>query len=179
MRSIVLSDLNNDLKSQRGRKKLSDGGHLYSFHKMSADGKAKFWRCDKQGECKARIHTDMNDTIIYRSENHSHGSNAARVEVVKVRTAMKKRAEETMEQPAQIINNVINGIDIAVMGQMPSKDTNRKVIQRIRNQLAMALPNPNNITELIIPDEYKVYEPVPGVRESFLLGDTAKGAKTV
>ena len=166
--------MNEELKSNRGRKKLTDEGHLYSFHKMSTDRERKFWRCDNQGECKARIHTDLNDAIINRSGRHCHGSNAARVEVVKVRTSMKRRAEETMEQPAQIINHVIQGIDLATMGQMPKKDANRKVIQRIINQLAMAPANPKNLSELIIPDEYRSYEPVPGQQELFVLGDTGQ-----
>jgi len=77
-----------------------------------------------------------------------------------------------MEQPAQIINHVIQGIDLATMGQMPDKDANRKVIQRIRNKLAMAPANPTNLTVLIIPGRYRMYEPLPGQRELFVLGDT-------
>ena len=148
--------MNHELATESSRKKLHDGGFLYTYQQLNADGNKKFWVCERKNDrCRGRIHTDLHDVVVYRSENHNHGSNAAGVEVVKVRTAMKSRALETMDQPVQIINNVIQGIDQAVMGQMPNKAANKKMIQRTRYRIAMAPPNPIDITALIIPDGYK------------------------
>src|SRR5277367_6687523 len=87
---------------------------MYTFHTLNADGNNKFWRCANRVSdlCKARVHTNMQDIIEKRLGQHSHGSDAAAVEVAIVKTAIKKRAAQTMEQPSQIHNNAIQGIDI-------------------------------------------------------------------
>lgn len=161
------------LRTERGRKKICDEGFLYNYHKLNAGEDKKFWRCDKINEgCKGRIHTTLDDVVISRSDNHNHGSNAAAAEVIQIKTDMKQRALDTMERPSQIINYVINGIDQAVMGQLPNKDANRKVIQRVRIKDKMAPQNPANLHELVIPEQYKNYEPFDGVQEVFLLHDS-------
>ena len=50
--------------------------------------------------------------------NHTHGSNPARVEVVKKITDMKMRAESAMETPGQIINAVTTTASTACLGQL-------------------------------------------------------------
>lgn len=75
------------------------------------------------------------------------------------------------KKPDVIINSVLSGINQSVMGQMPNKDANRKIIQRVRKRM-MACPNPINLAELIIPEEYQYYEPFPNEKERFLSYDT-------
>jgi len=82
----------------QGKKKLIDGGYQYVFDKLSTDGERKFWRCDqKMNGCPVRVHTDSNGDIIKRLHDHNHGSSVARVEVNRLRTAVKRRAEDTVE----------------------------------------------------------------------------------
>ena len=46
--------------------------------------------------CAVRIHTDAAN-VTKTMHDHNHGSNAAAVEISKVRTAVKRRAENTVE----------------------------------------------------------------------------------
>jgi hypothetical protein len=120
-----------EILTKRNKRMLDDGGYLFTFHKCNVAGDVKFWRCrDRNNGCKSRLHTDSNDVIIGRLGVHTHGSNAAGVEVERVKTSMKRKAQETMEKPSQIVNNCIKDIDQATMGQMPNKDAARKIIQR-------------------------------------------------
>ena len=163
----------NALVSQKGRKMLTNGGYMFTFHKLNTTREVKFWRCrERNNGCKGRLHTDMNDVIIKQMGNHTHGTDAVGLEVMKAKTAMKRRAHKTMEQPSQIINSVIQNIDQATMGQMPNQDASRKIIQHVRNQNAIAPPTSINISSLVIPDRYKNYETSEGEFELFLLGDT-------
>ena len=62
-------------------------------------GAKQFWRCDQRNNgCKARLHTDATtDNVVGRMHDHNHDSNAAAVQVNVVRTAIKRRAETTVE----------------------------------------------------------------------------------
>lgn len=163
----------NEMQTQKGRKLLDDGGFMFTFHKHNSTVDVKFWRCVNRNDgCKGRLHTDLNDVILRRVGYHTHGSNAVGVQVAKVKTAMKRRAHETMEQPSQIITSVIQNIDQATMGQLPTRDAARKTIQRVRRQNAIFPPTPNSLAELVIPDRYTKYEANEGQEELFLLGDT-------
>lgn len=55
---------------------------------------------------------------------------------------------------------------------MPSKDATRKLVGRKRRQVEAALPAPQNLAELIIPQAYQVYEMSPGNVEKYLLADS-------
>lgn len=117
---------------------------------------------------------DLHDIIITRSGVHTHGSKAAEVAVERVKTSLKRWAEETLEQPSQIVINVIQNSDQATMGQMPNKDAARKLIQRVRNRNSMAPPAPKDLAELEILERYKLYKTTEGQDELFLLGDTGR-----
>ena len=75
----------------RGKKKLIDDGFMFTFHPFSADSTKKFWRCVIRS-CRCRLHTDVNDVIVSRLRHHTHGSDAAGVEVAKIKANTKLRA---------------------------------------------------------------------------------------
>ncbi|CAM1311607.1 Uncharacterised protein r2_g2211 [Pycnogonum litorale] len=122
-----------NIETTRGEKKLEDGGFLFTVHSFSADQSKKFWRCVIRS-CKCRPHTSLLYVVVKRVGQHTHGSDAAGVEVAKVRTSMKRRALETMELPSQIHNHAVRDTDEAVQGEMPSYSTTRKLIQRVRSR---------------------------------------------
>ena len=89
-----------DVESTRGRKKLVDNGFQYVLDKRSRDGQKLFWRCDKKHNgCPVRLHTKLtSDEVVKRMHDHNHGSDAAVLEVNRIRTAVKRRpAESTVE----------------------------------------------------------------------------------
>ena len=67
-----------------------------TFHGLSADSKKRFWRCVIRS-CQCRLHTDVNDVITNQLGHHTYGSDAAGVEVAKIKANTKRRALDTME----------------------------------------------------------------------------------
>jgi len=77
------------------------------------------WRCEhKDYICRARIHTD---DVLKNLGDHNHDSNAAKIEVVRTVTAVKRRAVDTNEGTAQVQN-----LAQAVQGQLPSGHAMKK-----------------------------------------------------
>ncbi|KAB0805304.1 hypothetical protein PPYR_02274 [Photinus pyralis] len=159
-----------NIVSKRQKQKYSHQGFIYVFDRMSACGAKLFWRCERKDDCKARIHTE-NGSVVKKVNDHSHDSSAARVEVQAAVSRIKERAGEVMETTAQVINACIGELSEVAHATMPSHGSLRKIIQRKRNLVRAAPPAPERVEDLIIPDEYKVYEPQPGIREDFLLAD--------
>lgn len=161
-------------ETTRNQTKLINDGYMYVFDKMSADASRKFWRCDRKADkCCGRIHTTLNNEYLCSKGNHNHEPDGAGTEVAKIKASIKRRAEETVETPAQIRNTVLDNTGPAIQGRMPNKDATRKSCQRVRNIVAGAPPAPINLETLIIPESYKRYEFAPGQTENFLLADTA------
>jgi len=54
--------------------------------------------------CRARIHTDaITGDVVKNLGDHNHDSNAAKIEVVRTVTAVKRRAVDTNEGTARVI----------------------------------------------------------------------------
>ena len=98
---------------------------MFTFHAFSADSTKKFWRCVIRS-CGCRLHADVNDVIVNRLGHHAHGSDAAGVEVAKIKASMKRRALDTMELPSQIHNQAVRFAGQSVQGQMPSISATKK-----------------------------------------------------
>lgn len=159
------------VKSKRDKKKFIDDGFLYVFDKTSVDGSSEFWRCERRGQCKARIHVN-NGTVIKKINCHSHGANSAKVEADTVVTSIKQRATQTMEPTSQVINNCITNASQACQGTLPNQSALRKVIRRKRNAINCAPPDPLTLESLQIPEKYTLYEIREGESENFLLYDS-------
>ena len=89
-----------DVVSKREKPKYSHNGHQYVFDKLTKDGSKKMWRCDRKDHgCKARLHTDAatDDVIGDVRGAHTHGSDAAGVEVAAAVGGMKRRAAATQD----------------------------------------------------------------------------------
>lgn len=98
--------MDRQILSTRGKPKFSSDGFIYVFDALSKnDDEIRFWRCERRGTCKARIHT-KNGEIIKKVNLHSHDASAVDVEVAQIVTAIKRRAEDTMEGTIQVIFNL-------------------------------------------------------------------------
>jgi hypothetical protein len=162
------------IMSNRENPKYVSEGFMYVFDKSSRSGELKFWRCDqKNNGCPVRIHTSV-DTgeIVKTMHTHNHDSDAAAVQVSLIRTSIKRRAEDTVETPSQLLNHALQGTSVAVQGQMPNKDAVRRMVQRVRDEIDASPHAPLNLRSLVIPDPYRVYEAAPGQFEQFLLADS-------
>ncbi|KFD64455.1 hypothetical protein M514_10786 [Trichuris suis] len=162
------------VSSNRNHEKRAHNGYLYCFDKMNAAGTANFWRCDRRymEHCKARLHTTAATGVVIKEVNrHCHGGEADRINVTIVRGEAKRRAEETMETPAMILNEVYGGASVSTMGQMPAEDAMKKMIRRRRTTTEDAPPQPVNREAIIIPLRYTTYPE----GERFLLYDSGVG----
>ncbi len=63
---------------------------------------------------------------------HNHEGNAANVEVAKLYGELKRRSADTMEGPAQILQQTTANLSEAVKGKLPTKDALSKVVRRVR-----------------------------------------------
>jgi len=135
-----------------GKKKLIDAGFMFTFH-FSADSTKRFWRCVTRS-CRCRLHTDVNDVIVNRLGHHTHGSDAAGVEVAEIKANTKRRAVDTMELLSQIRNQAVRFTGQSVQGQMPSISATKRFMQRARAQNEAPLPTPTDLASLIVPDQY-------------------------
>lgn len=122
---------NNEIKSQRSKKKLQQDGFLYVFHMLSADKKVKFWRCEHSNrndvKCKGRIHTTTEDVVIKTAGNHTCNHSAANVITQRIITGIKRRAEETMDTPSAIRTHSLQLVPTPVLANFPSKNATKKV----------------------------------------------------
>ncbi|KAF0985730.1 hypothetical protein HZS_2520, partial [Henneguya salminicola] len=167
-----------NVQSKRGKEKLNYEGHFYVFDKLSADRSKKFWRCELKNECKARLLTTGTNMVLVQMNQHSHGSDAAQLQVAKLMGRIKRRATETTEIPSVILNCALQQASAAaVQAKMPNKDAIRKVIQRRRNESHAAPPQSTDRASIIIPDTYRFYEVTPGWMEEFLLWDSGEQDK--
>jgi len=102
------------INSNRDGEIFLNDGFMYLFDAFSSDGLKRFWRCRYKRECKARVHTGITDLIILkRINNHSHDSDAAKIEANIAVCNIKKRAIETMEPTSTVINECIFGLSQA------------------------------------------------------------------
>ncbi len=68
------------VQSQRSLAKLIIDNYVYQKDKSSVDGEKMFWRCERHGTCKARVHTDAEtDRVLKMLRNHNHAPDAAHV----------------------------------------------------------------------------------------------------
>ena len=120
------------IKSKKNKDKLVHDGILHIFDKLNVDEDRKFWRCEfkntKGIECKGRIHTDLNNNFLQLVTPHVCEASAARVGAQKVVTAVKRRAEDTMEPPATIRSLVLQNVPTPIQAQVPSKCATKLVI---------------------------------------------------
>lgn len=93
-------------RSNHGKVKLFYEGFTYIFDKVSKDNNKKFWRCVKKNDgCLGRIHTTWDNTFQKQVRNHNHGADVAAFAVTKIRAKVRRRSDDTVEAPVQILNN--------------------------------------------------------------------------
>ena len=57
---------------------------------------------------------------------HSHGASSVSVEVAKIKTSVKRKAEETLEVPSSVINVCLANSSQAALAALPTSDAMKK-----------------------------------------------------
>ncbi|MCP3665952.1 MAG: hypothetical protein GY696_26220, partial [Gammaproteobacteria bacterium] len=150
--------------------------YVYLKEKLSSDGERIFWRCERKGTCRARIHTDAESgRILKHIYDHGHAADCARVEVLRSIEHLKERAENTQESTGQVVTHATGGLSQAAKGKLPSQDLLKQAARRVRTVADRPPPNPDSLANLIIPPEYQSYEISRGVQDQFLFYDSHGG----
>jgi len=58
--------------------------------------------------------------VLKNLGDHNDDSNAAKIEVLRTVTDLKRRAVNTNESTAQVVNHMVQKLSQAVQGQLPS-----------------------------------------------------------
>ncbi|XP_077297538.1 uncharacterized protein LOC143919197 [Arctopsyche grandis] len=135
------------VKSKKGKEKVIFEGYVYVKQKKLAHGVVSF-ECEKRRnklECKAKIKL-RGVNLVGRLNNHSHGPDPARREILKVLQEMKKSAEETEEAPQQIISRSVSSISEDAKAKLPTVHQLRRNFRRYRQVVNNPPPVPLNIS---------------------------------
>ena len=76
-------------------------------------------------QCKGRATTllsEDNQHHLLKATEHNHAPDASRVKVIRGINLLKERAQQTNEQPAQVIQAIVTGISQEVYPYFPSHD---------------------------------------------------------
>lgn len=162
--------------SDKGKRKVVYNGYVFVKQKQLANGITSY-ECEKrrqnkekQGECKAKLKLE-GDNLVGVLNEHTHGPQPERGEVLKLRNRMKVRAENTQETAQQIISTEVGALSQTAAVALPAVPNIRRCIRRYKQQVSAPLPLPSDRSSLVIPDEYKSLSG----GEQFLLYDSGVG----
>lgn len=141
--------------SQKGNDKINVRGYLMVKERNRED--IFYWCCEKRKSenCKGRATTTfINGSHYLRKFNdHNHAPQASNAEVAKVVAQIKLQAQESTDQPAQIIHNNITNTSQEIYPYIPSQNALRMKIKRVR-RANMPL-DPLNLGEANILDSLR------------------------
>ena len=131
--------------------------HGYLMVKDKKRNNSYYWYCEKRDRlrCGGRAVTILTEDQhhLTKSTEHNHAAEASRVNVVKRINLLKERAQQSNDQPVQVIQNVVAGTSSQVYPYLPSRNALRQTIKRIRRVNSPA--EPQSLENLIIPDNMK------------------------
>ena len=78
---------------------------------------------------RQKVKLTNTDEFIAEVNEHTHPPSQAKVEVAKIRTAIKRKAETTHETPQQILAVVLQGISVSAAVTLPPLNNLRKNIR--------------------------------------------------
>ena len=98
------------INSTKGKPKIFFEGFLYVRHKNLANGYEKY-ECEKRrhGYCQAAFKVKEDEVIVIAQE-HTHAPDPGKAETLRVGRGIKRKAEDTLETPQQIITDSVTTI---------------------------------------------------------------------
>ena len=140
------------VSSTRGNDKINVHGYL--MVKDRNRNNQYYWRCEKRGllYCTGRAVTTFVEQQhrLCKSTEHNHAAEASRMTVLRTVNALKRRAQDTDELPAQIIRTVTTSGPPETHPYLPSSDALRQTINRLRHSEFPV--EPTTLGELNIPE---------------------------
>ena len=169
---LSYSNIMEFTQTSKGKNMLIDGGYMYVFQKDLAND-VQSWECTerRKNTCRARVKL-LNDQIVDRVNAHTHAPSGTQAEVQKVRVAIKRRAETTLDAPHRIISDGFAQASEAVAVNLPCLNNVRRAVRRYRADNAALPANPADRAGIpAIPHNYSV----TNRGDRFLLHDSGVG----
>jgi len=110
---------------------------------------------------------------IIKIPTHSHPPNADKVNVKEAIDKLKNEAKTSCEPTRNVVSKIVSDVSKITVSKLPPIDMLSQTVRRTRNKYNDYPTNPINITDLILPDQYKVTK--TGI--PFLLHDINKEGK--
>jgi hypothetical protein len=165
------------ISSSTGGRNFTEGGNIYNFDRTS--GERERWRCKlrRRYNCRATLYTNIgSDIIVQRVNQHSHGSNAAHVEVICLQNALRSRAGRWQDNATALIVSTAIEVGTSQAAIAITRQANlKRLIQRKRVAERAAPRNPASLADLVIPIGYQMYASAEGVMENWLKFDSGAG----
>jgi len=135
----------------RGHPKLIVDGYIMSKDKNRGD--LFYWCCEKRKtlKCNGYANTVLVDGQhrLRSTKEHNHAPEASRKDVSVAVDKLKRKAHDTRDAPAQIIQDETNAVPGPSQSSMPSRHALRQVIKRARKQ---DMPTqPTNLENIDVP----------------------------
>jgi MULE transposase domain/FLYWCH zinc finger domain len=141
------------VSSIRNKNKINVRGYLMVKDKNRDH--SYYWCCEKRDMlgCRGRATTILTEDQhhLVKASEHNHAPDASRVKVVKGINLLKERAQQTNEQPAQVIQAIVTGTSQEVYPYLPSHDALRQTVKRMRHIEFPA--EPSSLESLVIPSQ--------------------------
>jgi hypothetical protein len=164
------------VRSNKGGEFLVVNGHTFRQEKIINE--KRIWKCTeyRTSKCKSRCHS-KDDILTKQPTEHNHVPDLARIKAKKIMDEIKKKAKTTQESTHHIAASasVSEEISVAVTVQLPKVANIKQTIRRVRHAAQAPLPNPTNLEELDLPEEYT--KTLQG--ENFLLFDSGPGPQRI
>ena len=90
---------------------------------------------------------------------HTHDASALSVEVIKVKTAVKRRAVDTMEQPGQLTAQELCAANSLTLTSI-KRNSLKRLVQRTRKNTEAPPPNSILLQQLTISHRFTVFKPI-------------------
>eukprot|EP00102_Acyrthosiphon_pisum_P021502 XP_016658712.1 PREDICTED: uncharacterized protein LOC107883368 [Acyrthosiphon pisum] len=84
----------------------------------------------------------------------NHAPNVAKVIALEATTEMVKNATLGVNSAQQIVGEVTQNLNDAVLAQLPKLNTLKRKLRRVKERATWHPPCPTSIRDLIIPDQY-------------------------
>ena len=113
---------------ERGQQKLLNNGYMYVHRRNLSEG-SSMWECiyQRKGyQCNAKVKLSPLDEFLDALREHTYALSQTECQVTKVKTGIRRRAEETEEITQQILGTEVRIISDGVAGNLPSLETLRR-----------------------------------------------------
>lgn len=166
------------VESEKGKEKLVARGYMLCLRlkktRKTAGDTAYYWRCEDRkcnGSAVTVIHNNRHQIQKF-TEHTLHAANASRPSIARVMSALKRRAENNNDKPAQIVQEIMSTTDPAIQPYLPKPASLKQTVKRIRKEEHR---EPSSLTNLNIPPEFM--KTLNG--ESFMISNSDVGSEKV